>query len=191
MKKDKKKKAKKQNHQPVVTAKKHWIVYVVPTLIVCAGIVLFNNDTTFFKAAGFAVMLFGFYQILSKANEKWHLTDHHLVIEKGILPWAKKYEEVSVQDIYKTNTNNTRLSKYFSNLGHLNTRRRADDCSGFSHSNIADPELFSKALELRVQSLPSHSLNQVYELKEKGAISEKEYNLIRLGHITQQHLSKF
>ncbi len=185
----KKKKNLKKDYRPVVTAKKHWIVYIFPTLFVIAGLILLNGEQPF-KLAGLAVTLFGFYQILSKASEKWHLTDQHLIIEKGILPGLKKQHEISVQDIYKTHSNKTKLSKYFGDLGHITTRRRSDDCTGLNHSNIANPELFSRELQLRVQKLPSHNLNQVYELKEKGAISEKEYNLIKLGYVTQQHLSK-
>ena len=187
MKKSKKKRSKK-NIQPVATAKKHWIVYILPSAFVIAGIVLLNGEQMFFRAAGLLVILFGFYRILSKANEKWHLTESHLIIEDGILPWSKKYQEVSVHDIYKTDSEaHPRLKRF--KVGKVKARRRADDCSGLHHSYIANPEQFSNQLQLMVQKLPSNNLNTLYELKEKGAISEHEYNLIRLGHITQQHLS--
>jgi len=179
-------KSTKKNYQPVATAKKHWIIYVVPSLIVMAGIVFLNNEQQFFKGAGLLLILSGFYYILKKANEKWLLTDQHLVIKKGIFP--KKYQEVPVQDIYKTNTQTGKLSRFL-NIATLNTRRRADNCSGLVNSNIANAEKFLNELQLIVQRHPSNNLNNVYALKESGAISEQEYNIIRLGYITQQHLS--
>lgn len=188
MKKSKGKSSKKKI-QPVATARKHWIVYILPTAFVIAGIILLNGEQVFFKGAGLLIMLFGFYRILAKANEKWHITDEHLVMEEGILPWSKKYQEVPVHDIYKTHAEaHPKLKRYF-NVGNVKTRRRADDCSGLHHSFIAAPDEFTSHLQLMVQKLPSNNLNTLYELKEKGAISEHEYNLMKLGHVTQQHLS--
>jgi hypothetical protein len=184
-----KQKTTKRDLKPVITAKKHWIVYVLPTVLVVAGLVLATGEETVMKAAGAAISLFGLVLILKRATEKWHLTDRHLVIEEGIMPWAKKYHEVSVHDIYKTHTDaNPRLKKLF-NVGNVTARRRADNCLGFKHSFVANPEEFSNKLQTIVQKLPSNDLNTLYELKEKGAISESQYNVMKLGYITHQHLS--
>lgn len=179
----------KKDLKPVMTAKKHWIVYILPTVFVLAGLVLVLGDQPLLKAAGAAVSLFGLFLIMKKATEKWHITDQHLIMEEGLMPWAKKYHEVSVQDIYKTQTNaNPRLNRLF-NVGNVKARRRADNCLGFTHSFMANPEEFSSKLQMMVQKLPSNNLNTLYELKEKGAISEAQYNVMKLGHVTHQHLS--
>jgi len=176
--------------EPTITAKKHWIVYAVPAALILAGVVLVSNEDSTIKGIGAVLAVAGLIWAISKANEKWHLTDQHLVMEKGVLPWSKQKHEISVHDIYKASSEHHKLNKYF-RMGHIRTRRRADDCSGFSHSFITNHEEFSKAIEHRVKKHDSaHSLNQVYELKEKGAISSKEYELIKLGHVTQQFLSK-
>ncbi|WP_207425415.1 hypothetical protein [Pedobacter sp. SYSU D00535] len=183
------KKSSKKTYQPVITAKKHWIVYLLPSLLVAAGVILVLNDAVAAKVAGAVALVLGFYQILKKSNEKWHLTDEHLVMEKGVLPWAKEFQEVSVTEIYKTHTHPHPKLKKFLNVGHVRTQRRADDCTGFHHSYIANPQEFSSQLQAMVHKSPASNLNTLYELKEKGAISEKEYNLIKLGHVTQQFLS--
>lgn len=185
------KKNKKTNKKqtPLATAKKHWIVYVLPSLFVLAGLILLNNQAAAFKGAGLLVVLLGFSLILKKANEKWHLTDNHLIIEKGVLPWAKKYMEVPVADIYKTDFTPGKLSRFFK-LGNINTRRRSEECTGFSSAFIANPDRFSGHVQLLVQKQPEHSLNQLFELKEKGMISEHEFNIIKLGHVTSRHLSR-
>lgn len=180
--------ASKKNYQPIAIAKKHWIIYILPFLFIIAGIVFLNNDQLFFKIAGSAAVFAGLFYSLRKANEKWLLTEEHLVIQKGILPAFRKYQEVPVHEIYKTYTETGKLGR-FVNLASINTRRRADNCTGLRHSNIANADEFTNELQLMVQKLPSHGLNQVYELKEKGAISESEYNLIKLGHVTRQYLS--
>ncbi|MFD2164175.1 hypothetical protein ACFSJU_17330 [Paradesertivirga mongoliensis] len=184
-----KQKAPKKDLRPVMTAKKHWIVYILPAAVVIAGLALVTGEHPIFKAAGAGLSLFGLVLILKRATEKWHLTDQHLIIEEGIMPWAKNYHEVSVHDIYKTQTDaNPRLKKLF-NVGTVKARRRADNCLGFKHSFVANPEEFSDKLQTIVQKLPSNNLNTLYELKEKGAISETQYNVMKLGHITHQHLS--
>jgi len=175
--------------EPTITAKKHWIVYAVPAAVTTAGLFLLASQETNIKSLGVGLVVAGLAWAISKASEKWHLTDQHLIMEKGILPWAKKKHEIAVHDIYKSSAEGHKLSKYF-RLGHIRTRRRADDCTGFSHSFITNHEEFSSAIEKRVKKHQSaNSLNQVYELKEKGAISAHEYNLIKLGHVTQQFLS--
>lgn len=184
-----KQKSSKKDLKPMMTSKKHWIVYVLPTVLVIAGLVFVIGEQPIFKAAGAAVSLLGLFLILKKATEKWHLTDQYLIIEEGIMPWAKKYQEVSVHDIYKTQTDaNPRLKKLF-NLGNVKARRRVDNCLGFKHYFMANPEEFSNKLQAIVQKLPTHNLNTLYELKEKGAISETQYNVMKLGYVTHQHLS--
>lgn len=184
-----KQKSPKKDLKPLITAKKHWIVYVLPAVLVMAGLVLAIGEQPLFKAAGASLSLFGLFLILKRATEKWHLTDQHLIMEEGIMPWTKKYHEVSVHDIYKTQTDSTpRLKKLF-NVGSVKARRRADNCLGFKHSFVANPEEFSNKLQTIVQKLPSNDLNTLYELKEKGAISETQYNVMKLGYVTHQHLS--
>lgn len=184
-----KQKAPKKDLRPVMTAKKHWIVYVLPAALVIAGLVLVLGEQPLFKAAGASLSLSGLFLVLKRGTEKWHLTEQHLIIEEGIMPWAKNYHEVSVYDIYKTQTDaNPRLKKLF-NVGTVKARRRADNCLGFKHSFVANPEEFSNKLQTIVQKLPSNNLNTLYELKEKGVISESQYNVMKLGHITHQHLS--
>ena len=182
-------KSPKKDLKPVMTAKKHWIVYVLPTVFVIAGLVIVTGEQSLVKAAGASLSLSGLFLILKRATQKWHLTDQHLIIEEGIMPWAKKYHEVSVHDIYKTQTEaHPRLKKLF-NVGNVKARRRADSCLGLKHSFVANPEEFSNKLQTIVQKLPSNNLNTLYELKEKGAISETQYNVMKLGYVTHQHLS--
>ncbi|WP_207533079.1 hypothetical protein [Desertivirga arenae] len=184
----KQEKAEVRRPEPTITAQKHWIVYSAPAGLIAAGLILFLQDDTTFKIFGGVIAAAGLIWAISKANEKWHLTDQHLVMEKGV--FSKKKHEISVHDIYQASAEHHKLSKYF-RMGNVRTRRRADECSGFNHSFITNHEEFSKAIEHRVKKhATAHSLNQVYELKEKGAISSKEYDLIKLGHVTQQFLSK-
>lgn len=171
----------------LTTAGKHPIVYIVPLIFTLAGIFLIGFEELSFKGAGLLLALAGIYHILKKASVKWHLTPDHLYIETGVWPWSKSFTEIPVYDIYKSSTKIDFLGRVF-NIGTVKAKRRFDDCSGFSHSNIANPEEFTKHLELLVQKLPSHGLNNLYELREKGMISEHEYNIVRLGHITKQFL---
>jgi hypothetical protein len=185
----KQEKVKTYSPEPTITAKKHWIAYAIPSVIATAGFVLLTNQDSALKGLGAVVAVTGLIWAINKASEKLHLTDQHLILEKG-LPWSKKKQEIHVHEIYKTSTEHHKLSKYF-RMGHIRTRRRADDCSGFNHAFMSNHEEFSRAIQKRIQKHDSaHNLNQVFELKEKGAISAHEYNLIKLGHVTQQFLSK-
>ncbi|PWG79814.1 hypothetical protein [Pararcticibacter amylolyticus] len=193
-------KKKNNTHEPIATAKKHWIVYVVPSLLVFSGAILLSNGTVSLKTLGAALALAGVGLAVKRANEKWHLTENHLVMETGILPWFKNYIEVPVKDIYKTDFNTVKidyktsfrkigLKRHFNSIGNISTKRRDMQCRGFSASYIAHPEIFTRKMQLHVQKQPEHSLNQLFELKEKGAISEHEFNIMKLGHITKIHLS--
>lgn len=179
---------KKNTQTPLATAKKHWIVYIAPTLITIAGLALMASNNVTYEGSGAFLALVGLGWILKKANEKWYLTESHLVMEKGILPWSKKSVEVPVKELYKTEYEPVRIKKPLP-MGTISTRRRADNCAGFRSSFMAYPERFSQQVEYHLKRQPEHSLNQLFELKEKGAISEHEFNIMKLGHVTKMYLS--
>ena len=123
--------------EPTITAKKHWIIYTAPAVLIAGGLILFGQADTALKGFGAVLAVAGLIWAISKANEKWHLTDQHLVMEKGL--FSKQKHEIAVQDIYKASSEQHKLNKYF-RMGHVRTRRRADDCSGFSHTFITNQE---------------------------------------------------
>jgi hypothetical protein len=98
------------------------------------------------------------------------------------MPLAKKYRDVSVHDIYKTQTDaNQRLKKLF-NVKNVNARRRADHCLGFKYSFIANPEEFSNKLQTIVQKplirIFSESLNK--ETLERNNVDGSVFTFFHL-----------
>ncbi len=179
---------KAKNTKPLlVTAKKHWIVYIIPLLFTVAGITLIGFEEITFKSSGFLLTGLSVYHILKKASVRWHLTNDHVYIETGAWPWSKSYTEIPVYDIYKSSANVHFFGKVL-NIGTIKAERRVENCPGFIHYNISNPEEFTKHLNLLVKKLSAHNLNNLYELREKGMISEHEYNIIKLGYITKQYL---
>ncbi|WP_423148435.1 hypothetical protein [Rubrolithibacter danxiaensis] len=183
------KKSKRQaSTTPLVTAKKHWIVYVLPLLFTFSGFVFLSQGSIFAKVTGLVIIFFSLRYILRKASVKLHLTHDHLFIETGVLPWFKKYYEIPLFDVYKTSASINRIGRFLNN-GTVSARNREDHTDIVSHINIANPQDFANQVNMLVQKLPVHDLNKLYELKERGAISEHEYNIMKLGFITHKYLA--
>jgi hypothetical protein len=172
---------------PIATAKKHWVVYLLPLILIAAGVSLLYMSEILPKVLGTIMILGGAFRMIQIASVKWHLTEDHLFIESGI-GRGKKYQQVPVYDIYKSSTSTTKVGRVF-NFGTVVAKRRSEHCTGLRHSIVSNPKQFHSHIHTLVQKSPAKDLNQIYELREKGLISESEYNVMKLGYITQHHLS--
>ena len=181
-----KKSIQKEIANPIATAKKHWVVYILPVLLIISGTFLLNADSMMARVAGGVIVLAALIRIIQVSNTRWHLTENNLFIQSGV--FRKKYEQVPVFDLYKSDASSTKIGKAL-NFGSITARRRSDHCTGLRHSIVANPKQFSSHIESVVRKSPAHELNKIYGLKEKCVISENEYNIMRLGFITREHLS--
>lgn len=183
------KKATQAKHaRPVITAKKHWIVYLFPLSVIAAGIALFLMPQLIAKIISAALLLMGFILLIKKLSFKWHVTTEHIFVESGFGFTRKKYQQMPVFDVYKSSASVNTIGRIL-NFGTITTTQRENGDSMISHTNISNAKEISEYLNRYVKTLPTHPLNQVYELKEKGIISEQEYNLVKMGHITKQYLA--
>lgn len=182
------KKAFKENYgNPIATAKKHWVVYILPLLLIACGTALLYMSELLPKILGTVMIIGGVIRIVQIAAVKWHLTEEHLFIESG-MGKRKKFQQVPVYDIYRSSASTNRVGKVF-NFGTITAKRRSEHCTGLRHSIISNPKQFHSHIHSLVQKSPAKDLNHIYELKEKGIISESEYNLMKLGYVTKHHLS--
>jgi hypothetical protein len=182
-----KKSFKKDYGTPIATAKKHWVVYILPLLLIASGIALLGSNEISIKVTGGILILGSLLRAIQIAGEKWHLTKDHLFIERGMGP-KKTYQKVPVTDLYRSSTSTNKIGRAL-NFGSVTAKRRSDHCSGLRHSIISNPKQFHLHINALVQNSPAKDLNKFYELKEHGIITDNEYNIIKLGYITNHHLS--
>ena len=182
-----KKSFKKDLGTPITTAKKHWVAYILPLLLTASGIALLSTNEGLLKVTGGILLLGSVIRMIQIGSEKWHLTEEHLFIERGIGP-KKTYQKVPVTDLYKSSTSTNKIGRKL-NFGSVTAKRRSDHCTGLRHSIISNPKQFHLHISTVVQNSSAKDLNKFYELKEHGIITENEYDIIKLGYITKHHLS--
>ncbi|HEY1025068.1 MAG TPA: hypothetical protein VGE26_07885 [Sphingobacteriaceae bacterium] len=173
--------------EAIAYAKKHWIVYLFPVVFLAAGLYFITQDDTNSRLIGAVIALPALLRIVQASMVKWYLTPEYVVVQKG-WPWSKKYEHIPVFELYKTDADNGKFSKFF-NLGTLSAKGRENYTDQVKHINISNATAFSNEVTRVVQSSPAHPLNNAFELKEKGAISKEEYDLMKLGVMTHRYLA--
>lgn len=182
------KKAEAVSVDPISTAKKHWIVYLPLLLIVTVGIAFLTRDEIYNKVAGIMISLFGLLQMVRIATIKWHLTSDHIYIQQG-WPWAKKVQQVPVLQVYQSTASSKGILGRYFNIGTITTTGRDGVYTNISDRNISNASAFSFEIAKVISKSPINPLNKIYALKENGAVSQSEYDLIKLGMLTNHFLS--
>lgn len=173
-------------NEAIAYAKKHWIVYFFPILFLAAAIYFMAQDDFNTRLIGAAIGIPALLRIIQVSMVKWFLTSEYVVIQKG-WPWSKKYQHIPVFELYKTEADKGKFSRFF-NLATLSARGRESYTEPLTHINISNATAFTDEVARVIQSSPAHPLNNAFELKERGAISKEEYELMKLGVMTQRYL---
>lgn len=164
---------------------KHWIVYVIPVIFIAAGFYFVAQAEMPGNILGLFMVLSAILRIVQVSTVRWYLTRESLIVREG-WPWAKKYHAIPVFDLYQSTAAPGKFSRLF-DTATLSARGR-ELPQLVQHINITDAKSFCEQVDKVVKSSPSHPLNNAYALKERGALSDAEYDLMKLGVLTQKYL---
>jgi membrane protein YdbS with pleckstrin-like domain len=171
--------------QAIAHAKKHWIVYVVPVLFLAAGFYFLTQPLMMTRILGMILALIAVLRIVQVSMVKWYLTPQHLIVRQG-WPWAKEYKELPVFELYHSKAAPGKFNRFFNTYTlSAKTRETADSVS---HLNITNANDFCREVDLLISKSKAQPLNNALALKEKGAITASEYEMVRLGVLTQKYL---
>ncbi|MDB5119198.1 MAG: Short C-terminal protein [Sphingobacteriales bacterium] len=174
-----------KNATVISTAKKHWIVYLFPIVFTVAGLLLLSFEQFSYHLLG-AFFIFGsLIRIVQVSTVKWVLTPEYLFVREG-WPWAKEYQQIAVYDLYKIDNQKGKFSRFF-NVATLTTADREFE-KAVSHINISNASEFTHEVTKVLNKTNVSTLNKAMDLKEQGALTPEEYNLLKLGVMTQRHL---
>jgi len=176
---------KEETQSAIAFARKHWIVYIIPVLFLGAGFYFLAQTEITGRILGLLLAITAILRIVQVTTVKWYLTQDVLIVREG-WPWAKKYHSIPVFDLYQSTAAPGKFSRLF-DTSTLSAKGRELPRS-VQHINITDAKSFCEQVDKVVKKSPAHSLNNAFALKEKGALSEAEYELMKLGVITQKYL---
>lgn len=176
---------KEETRSAIAFAGKHWIVYIIPVLFLGAGFYFMTQAEITGKVLGALMALSAILRIVQVSTVKWYLTRETLIVREG-WPWAKKYHAIPVFDLYQSTAAPGKFSRLF-DTATLSAKGRELPGS-VQHINITDARAFCEQVDRIVKTSPAQPLNNAYALKEKGALSEAEYELMKLGVLTQKYL---
>ncbi len=166
-------------------ARKHWIVYVIPVLSLGAGFYFLAQSESISRFTGLILALSAVLRIVQVSMVKWYITPQHLIVRQG-WPWAKQYKQLPVFDLYHSTAVPGKFSRFL-NTATLSAGTR-ETSDSVSHLNITDAGDFCRQVYAVIEKSEAQPLNNALALKEKGALSAAEYEMIRLGVLTRKHL---
>lgn len=180
--------------------KKNWSAYLIPGILILLGLT-FLKQNTFFMIIGILLIVYNAIRVISLMKVKWTLSEGNVFIEGGFLPWAKTEFQVPVFDIYEC-IYNTNLFSHIVKSGNLNLRRTEGVTSQLTVTSMTNAKEFSAQVNSMVHtykgkknnvyvnnSTPSTSASEeivkINDLKNKGLISESEYQIMKSKIINQ------
>lgn len=174
-----------KNATVLSTAKKHWIVYLFPIGFILLGLILLSVQGFAYHLLG-AFFIFGsLTRIIQVSTVKWVLTPEYLFVREG-WPWAKQYQQIPVFDLYRIEDQKGKFSRFF-NVSTLTTADR-EFAKAVSHINISNASQFTSEVTKVLNRTNVSTLNKAMDLKEQGALTAEEFNVLKLGVMTQRHL---
>lgn len=174
-----------ESQSAIAYAQKHWIVYVLPVLSLAAGFYFLAQPEMITRLTGLVLALTAVLRIVQVSMVKWYLTPQHLIVRQG-WPWAKKYKQFPVFELYRSTAAPGKFSRFL-NTATLSASSR-DSADTVSHINITGAGDFCSQVDAILQQSPAQPLNNAHALKQMGALSPEEYEVVRLGVLTQKHL---
>lgn len=186
---------KSGNMKNTIVAKKHWVSYVIPALVVLVGLSFTNGGASSLFFA-FLLMLGGVIRIMQVNSVKWTFTGELLIVQKGILPWTRTYLEIPVFDIYESLMNFGMLG-HFLKYGNITIRRTEGITSKISEAALVNANELSMKINTAVRQFkmgkngivtPSpvpagksvaEELKHLAELKASGNLTQEEYDVLK------------
>lgn len=170
-----------------IYARKHMIVYIFPVLFLIAGCYLLTQSDVLVKGLALVFISGAILRISQVAMVKWYLTPEYLIVRNG-WPWAKKFQQISVFDLYESNAAPGKFSKFFGTA--TLTAKTREGSGAISTINITNAEEFCRQVSTVVKQSSAQPLNSALALKDRGMLTEKEYEVIKLGVFTQKYLGE-
>ncbi|MDB5013122.1 MAG: Short C-terminal protein [Daejeonella sp.] len=174
-----------KNATVLSTARKHWIVYLFPVIFIVVGLLLLSLEQFSQHLLAAFFILGSLIRIVQVSTVKWVLTPEHLFVREG-WPWAKQYQQIPVFDLYKIEDQKGKFSRFL-NVSTLTTADR-EFAKAVSHINISNASEFTHEVTKVLNKTNVSTLNKAMDLKEQGALTAEEYDLLKLGVMTQRHL---
>ncbi len=193
----------KKDEKIKLTTRPHWFTLIIPFLITVAGVLVGLIIEKNFKGSyGFIIILFFFcyaiYKIIQRNNNIWVVTNLRVIDEHGVL--SSNSKESPLDKINNVTYKQTFWGKIFG-FGNIQIQTAAEIGSTTYHSverpkelkdtitqmqeEYKENQIKKQAAELanamaagKQDNKPglSAELEKLFELKEKGILTEEEYN---------------
>jgi|GEM_PF-4406616 len=185
-----------------LTIRKHWSVYVWPSLIILVAIfAIYVSFSIITKWLSLFLLIFGTLGAISKAikllylsSVKWTFNGGELQVSRGFLPWKKTHIQIPIFDIYDSSVSSGFLGHYL-NFANISIRRTEGMTSQLSDSHLARAVTFSGILNQYVQEYKkgknadskndvpvidlSQEIQKLTDLKNTGAITQEEFEKLK------------
>ncbi|MCE7042796.1 SHOCT domain-containing protein [Dyadobacter sp. CY312] len=177
-----------------ITAKKHWLTFILPGIIVLMGILMLGSSTVW-KVLGAVLILFNVIKLISLGSVRWTLSPAGLYVTRGILPWTKIQMQIPIFDIYESLVS-FGMFGHFLGYGHISIRRTEGVTSVIGETSMTGAKEFSGQINQLVQDYKMRKntliVNQAYaspsisqqlkhlaDLKNSGELTQDEYDTMK------------
>jgi uncharacterized membrane protein YdbT with pleckstrin-like domain len=178
------------NNKIVYNSRKHWILYVLPVIMILLGLFMLLIRMNSFTLLGIVLLFSSIMYILRVRSVHWIFNEEELIIKKGFLPWNKSNIEIPVEDIYEAFSSGGFWAMVF-RFGDLNIRRTEGNTSGFKETVMSNHKFLIESINTKIRAIKkqkiskndnsdkiisvSDELLKLSVLKDKGVLTEEEF----------------
>ena len=187
----------KQNENLVLVIKPHWFLIVWPVILTVMGVVLGIYLGDYGYIIPFVLICYLLYKIIQRNNNIWAVTNLRIIDEFGVFSLNSK--ESPLDKINNVTYNQSIWGRIFG-YGNVQIQTAAEigsttyymvehpkklkDTITLMQEEYKRSQIFSQAKEFAsaISQKPSRSdiateLEKLYDLKQKGILSEEEFNI--------------